>query len=395
MRKRDIVRKVVLAVVGLGLGGMLAMVVVNYRDKLPRIMLSPIPAVQSGQNGQGREVIGFLPYWLLAKAQSDYAGKITTLTYFGLAVDGQGQIQKFSNPGEAEPGWYALTSGRADQLLQAARADKIALSLLVFSGDPDTISQLVSDPVGHAANLLTAVIPLMQEYGFTDLNLDIENTGTASDSARAQFTQFVKTVKDGLIQNGINSLTVEITTNDAVDKKLIDVAEVGKIANQLVLMAYDYHFAGSLVTGPVSPISGGGQRFEYDVTTAVKQTLVKLAADKLVLGIPLYGYEWETLTPASSSAVIPGSGQVISSSRVQQTLAVCDGCLAVYDDRIGESYATYRTPQGDWEQMFYPDARSTSDKTQFVQKLKLRGLALWALGYEDDQVLAPIGQYLK
>ena len=60
-------------------------------------------------------VIGFLPYWLLNTAKSDYSKYITTLSYFGLRVDQNGNIQKLLNPQQEEPGWYALRSGKLDQ----------------------------------------------------------------------------------------------------------------------------------------------------------------------------------------------------------------------------------------------------------------------------------------
>ncbi len=70
-----------------------------------------IKNVSSKVGIQHREVIGFLPYWLIDKADKDYSPYITTLTYFGLTVGPDGAIQKYIKPGEKEPGWYALESG--------------------------------------------------------------------------------------------------------------------------------------------------------------------------------------------------------------------------------------------------------------------------------------------
>lgn len=59
-------------------------------------------------------VIGFLPYWLLNNANSDYSKYITTLAFFGVRVDQNGNIQKLLNPTQEEPGWNALRSGKLD-----------------------------------------------------------------------------------------------------------------------------------------------------------------------------------------------------------------------------------------------------------------------------------------
>jgi hypothetical protein len=65
-------------------------------------------------------VIGFLPYWLLDTASSDYSKYITALAYFGLRVDQNGNIQKLLNPQQEEPGWNALRSGKLDSFFSNA-----------------------------------------------------------------------------------------------------------------------------------------------------------------------------------------------------------------------------------------------------------------------------------
>src|SRR3972149_9172515 len=47
--------------------------------------------------------IGFMPYWLLDKADKDYSGYLSEMTYFSLTVNPDGTIQKYTQPGEAEP----------------------------------------------------------------------------------------------------------------------------------------------------------------------------------------------------------------------------------------------------------------------------------------------------
>ena len=56
-------------------------------------------------------VIGFLPYWLLANAKSDYSSYLTNITYFDLTIADDGTIQKLNNPQEQEPGWNNLNAG--------------------------------------------------------------------------------------------------------------------------------------------------------------------------------------------------------------------------------------------------------------------------------------------
>ena len=322
-------------------------------------------------------VIGFLPYWFLNTANSDYSKYITTLSYFGLRVDQNGNIQKLLNPQQEESGWNALRSGKLDNFFNNALKNNVSLSLMVASGNIDSINGLVSDPVIHAKNLVSDLRPLIDKYKFLDINLDIEYTQSASSGARDNFTKFVKEVKNELKNN--ETLTVEISPTDVIRNSLIDPKAMGEIADNIVLMAYDYHSTSSFVTGPVAPLSGAGVMSEYDVTTAVEKALDLIPPQKLVLGIPLYGYEWESLTQVPRSAIIPNTGVAASNRRAEELLSSCSSCSAMLDKDADEKYISYFDQNlGDYHTIFYPDKNSTAAKINFTNKFQLGGLALWA-----------------
>lgn len=343
-----------------------------------------------------RQVIGFLPYWFINKEDTGVTKYITTLTYFGLTIDTDGTILKFSKPNETEPGWHTLNSGKVAQFLDAAKSNHLTTSLLVFKANNETIDTLISDPITHAQNLLNGVVPIMKQYGFTDLNLDIESTKEASPDARAKFTQFAKTVKRGLEKENAGSLTVEVSASDFIKNKLINPSALKDIADYVVIMAYDYHFPGSIVTGPVAPLSGGGVTYEYDTKIAVEKALQVIPPEKIILGIPLYGYEWETITDTNHSAIIPGTSVVVSNERAENLLSTCSTCTNIFDVEAQEVLLTFRDEKtGSFHQIFYPDVRSTQSKVNYAKENKLGGLALWALGYEGETILNPLENYIR
>lgn len=339
-------------------------------------------------------VIGFLPYWLVRTSDEDYSDDITTLTYFGLTVGADGSIVKLANEQEEEPGWAALRSDGLQKRLDIAKQKGLERSLLVFSGEGDAIDALISDPVLHANNLVNDVAPIMKKYGFTDLNLDIESIKPASVAARTSFVQFVRAVRQGLDKKQIPSLTVEVSGNDVIKPYLIDIKAVAPYVDHLVFMAYDYHYTGSSVTGAVAPLFGAGKVSEYDVQAAVEKILAVMPPEKLILGVPLYGYEWETLDPLPKSAIIPGTGITASSGRVEKLLQTCASCSASFDEVAREPYVIYKdTETGTYHQLFYPDQKAVNEKIKYAQTMNLGGLALWALGYEDHSMLQPLKSY--
>ena len=341
-----------------------------------------------------KEIIGFLPYWLINKAKDDYSKYITDLTYFGLTLDTDGTILKLTNPRENEPGWYTLKSGKLNNVFDFYKKKKIALSLLIFAGSNKLIETLIEDPVQNSKNMVNDLVPILQEYGFSGLNLDIEYTKEASNEARARFTEFATGVKNGLKENGVNSLTIDVTGYDIVKNNLINIKEVSEIADRILIMAYDFHFPGSFVTGPIGPLWGAGSIAEYDTETAVREALRIMPSEKIILGLPLYGYEWETIGREPRFAVIPNTGVLASGRRVEEIINSCQGCTRQSDTDAQESYLIYKNDKtGTYHQIFYPDRQSTLAKTNFAKIRNLGGVALWALGYEDSTILDPLKDY--
>ena len=382
-------RTIFLSIVTAGIGAACAVGLLYF------LAVSPVRfdnAVMTTFGVQKPEVVGFLPYWLLTKADKQYDKYITTLTYFGLTVNSDGTLQRLSNAQEQEPGWTALMSANMDIKLADAKKKGLKQSLLVISGDDEAISAMMVDPIVSGKNLVAGVGPIMREKGFTDLNLDIETFMKASDSARTNFTTFVRTIKKELTAQELGTLTVDLIPISLVKPKLYDAGAIGKIADRVVLMTYDYHYSGSFTSGANAPIGGSGDSMEFDVETAVKEALKVMPKEKILLGIPLYGYEWETIDEASESATIPGGSSTASVARVSEMLKACASCSSVWDPVSASPHVV--VPEGDYfNQIYFENEDSMKAKITLAQKYHLGGVALWALGYEDDKLLTPLEKY--
>lgn len=388
-------KNILLSAAGILLGFGIVFLIIKF---LPNVAhesnnptISKIGTLISPTNPQ---VIGFLPFWLLDRADKNYNPYLTTLTYFSLTIEPDGKIQQFTNPLESEPGFYALDGGKIDPFLEDAKKNNKNLSLLVFMAGEDEIGSLISDPVAHAKNLSEDVAPIMQKYGFKDLNLDIESVVEASPEAQLKFSSFVSEVKKGMKQKNLGTLTLDISPTAFIKPYLTDPKQLESSLDYLVIMDYDFHFIGSYVTGPISPINGVEKDSEFDTETSIKKALKIYPKEKIIMGIPLYGYEWETLGNTPRSPIIPGSGMIASNRRVEEDLKTCTTCSKNQDDEAKEAYVI--NPNGNqktFSQAFYPDKAATSEKVKLAQKYNLGGIALWALGYEGDTILSPLSSY--
>jgi spore germination protein YaaH len=341
------------------------------------------------------EVIGFQPYWLVGKGKDSYADTVTTLTVFGLAVASDGGILREEKPGELDPGYAILADEKYQKYLSEEKARGVKLSLLVQNMVKDDIETLIKEPEKNARTLVSAVAPLMRKVGFTDLNLDIEHFEKADEATRSGYTRFVKAVKEELDRGKLGTLTVELTPKSPIEQHLIDVAAVASIADFVVLMAYDYHYIGSYVAGAVAPIGGVPESAEYDVTTALRETLRYVPPQKLILGIPTYGYEWETLSDVPGSPVIGNSWQTTTPKRiVSEYLGKVEGEIRGRDAFAGSPYLIFKgeTP-GHFQQVFYEDKDSIAGKIGLAKEHNLAGVAFWAMGYENEDLLDPVLSY--
>ena len=161
-------------------------------------------------------------------------------------------------------------------------------------------------------------------------------------------------------------------------------------------MAYDFRYTGSFVSGAVAPIGGAKEKIEYDVPESIKLAVQVIPAKKIVLGIPLYGYEWETLSKHPESPVIPGTGKTATLGRINDLKNQCLECPQSRDELTGSPYIIL-PPNEDSSirQIYYEDAESIQKKIDLAKQYKLGGIAVWAIGYEDDNLLAPLAEYKR
>ena len=353
------------------------------------------PKIVSPLAEKKNEIIGFLPYWLVNfTSNKNYSNYISTLTYFGLTINKEGQIIKLISDYEEEPGWHTLTSGKLDKIFLQAKKQGIKLSLLIFSAEQSIIDELITNPQINAQHLIDDVAPLMRQYGFNDLNLDIETIKEASSAAQTNFTIFVKEIKKQLKQQKLGTLTIDIIPTALIKPYLTDPKKLSDIVDYMVFMTYDYHHPNSYVTGPVAPLQGAGIESELDTEVAIKLALNTINSQKIIMGLPVYGYKWESLDDKPHSAVLPGSGITFSNRKAEEFLTSCNTCKKNIDYLAQEAYIIYQDETvKTYHQLFYPDQNSMTKKIQLAKQLKIKGVALWALGYEGKTILEPLKNY--
>ncbi len=329
---------------------------------------------------KNKEVIGFLPYWMVAKKVSVDPANLTQLVYFGLSVDTDGSLKKYDEDGYITSEYSHLKSEYVSSLLKQCQKHNTKFLLTVSNFKKEEIEEIVNSRQA-TYTLLAEMQELLDTYPLQGFNLDFEYFSAEDDPLFKQaFNQFVNTLVTGLKAKDKDLIiSFDIYPNAVIKNRPYDVKTVAGLVDEIIIMGYDFHQAGSDNAGPVSPLKGNGSG--KSLTEAFKAIYPQVEAKKIVLGVPFYGYEWQTKTDEYKSFTV-NTGVMASYQRVKDLIA--DQKLAKQWDEDTQTPFLVYTDQGRIKQIYFEDERSLGLKMDLVNQLDIKGIAIWALGYEGD-----------
>jgi len=314
--------------------------------------------------------MGFAPYWNLKKLSPESLSSITHLAYFHLLVNGDGTIYKKTNKREEDPGftnYKRLLTGSIDH----------GKKPLIITFMPESQTALASS-LSNSNQTIQTIKNILTESGASGVNIDYEPLGDISPTLRSSFTSFIKDLRDAIPNHQIS---ISIYASSAVRPRIWDLAALSDHTDYFVVMTYDYTMPGNSSAGPNSPLRGSGDRFEHDIIKNIAQITKLVPSKKVLLGIPFYGYEWETID-GSKYSLVESKGSVASLERVDKMIQ--DKTLELVWDRNTLTPYGISTESGKTSQIYFENETSIKLKLEFVKSANLGGIAIWALGYEGN-----------
>jgi spore germination protein YaaH len=336
------------------------------------------------QNSKQTEIFGFLPYWTMR--QAEIPTNVTDVAYFAVMFDGQGRLVERQND-TVEMGYSRLQSEEFSQWLEEQHQDNRRVHITIVGASSDDIVQLATTPSSRE-RFIENMTQLLVSYPFDGLQLDLEYAGVASPAVQAGYVELVKDLQVELKKLNSN-VSLSIAVFGTAASKEVDFWDIPALAthiDRLIIMSYDYHVRSSQVAGPVAPLFGKETgRYEDDITSNIRDFLLYVPAEKILLGVPFYGYEWQVTTGEPGASTFPNSGATATYKRVQELLQNEDIKVEEGWDSAALSPFVVYSQSGEKKIIYYDNPRSLSYKLDLVQQLGLRGVAIWALGYEGDQ----------
>jgi GH18 family chitinase len=153
-----------------------------------------------------------------------------------------------------------------------------------------------------------------------------------------------------------------------------DLKKLSELCDYLIVMGYNYYWSGSSTAGPVAPLDGES----YNVTkTVITYLNAGVAPEKLLLGVPWYGYDWPVVSSDRKSTTT-GTGTARTFSEAQE---IANTYLKTFDQSTKTPWVSYPTPST-LRQLWFEDNMSLLMKYNLTNSKNLAGIGIWALSYE-------------
>ncbi len=306
---------------------------------------------------------------------------------------------------EASPFWFGARSAteivvdenvvaaQTDQFLEQAADERVDIVPSIRDQMPaGGMAAVLANPTTRTTHVET-IVAFADDLDVDGIDLDYEQFAFADDdstwpSTAPNWVAFVAELADALHDDD-RTLTVSVPTvfdPDVTGGRGYWVYEHGAIAeyvDAIRIMAYDFSVAEP---GPIAPLT-----WVQDAVDGVSLVVPEEFHHKLVLGVPSYGVNWVVSTSGECPATAEGRTNVTAHSVLE--LAAKRSGTPQFDAVTGEWFFTYDLAVTDGvascvqsRRVHWVDAEGAASRVTIAREAGWGGVALWALGYEDDAV---------
>lgn len=281
---------------------------------------------------------------------------LTFLAIFGYGIRPDGSLVTPENarfPGDMELVSLAREYGVRPMLVLTSLGDDGTFST-------ETVSAVLSDEAAKS-RLIANIIETMDEKGYDTLNVDFEYI---APSDRENYTNFTKMLADELHKYGylldVSLAPKNSATQTGLLYEAIDYGALGAAADTAFLMTYEwgYKFSEPRAIAPINLVE-----------QVVNYAISEIPPQKLLLGMPNYGYDWAIPWQKGQPARTISNQKAVS-------LANTNASTIMYDSLAASPHFVYSDENGSHE-VWFEDARSVNEKLALASRKNLRGIGVW------------------
>lgn len=334
-------------------------------------------------------VDGWAPYWTLENSANEIsrrAGSMREVSPFWYEVTGVTRIEANRNASSDLMKRF-LDNTRDAQVVPSIVDGLAAGQMAAILADPATRRRHIDAIVAFARN---------GDFGGIDLNYEQFAFADGRDTWEATRPNWVSFIKELAKELHDDDRTLTVSIPVVYDKGrtsesgywVYDYGGIVKHVDHIRMMAYDYSVRDP---GPIAPLEYVQRAIDGAIEATGKP-------HKLVLGLPAYGRNWMISSRGvcpepdeANNVSVPGTTSVTARSVVD--LIERRNAIPLYNGTTGEWWFTYKLEISDGintcvqtRQVNYVDAQGIRARMDLALEARLGGVALWALGFDNDEV---------
>lgn len=238
--------------------------------------------------------------------------------------------------------------------------------------------------------LVNNLIAKAIEFDLDGLNLDCEFIDLETAKAYVQF------IRELSIMCRLNGIVLSIDNYVPADHNMFyNRKEQGIVADYVVIMGYDEHYATSPEAGSVASLGW--------VRAGIENTLKEVPPEKVINAVPFYTRLWEERPKTEEElAAEPENSEyipyVITSKAYGMDAAdqvvASNGAERTWNEEAGQYYAEY-TADGNTYKIWLEEEESIERKAALIKEYNLAGISAWKLGFERQAIWDVILRYVN
>ncbi|MEM7185338.1 MAG: glycosyl hydrolase family 18 protein, partial [Bacteroidota bacterium] len=345
----------------------------DYRFTIHKDSLGELfPFKRENHNPLSGEVFGWYPSWEKDLYKNLDYSLLSTVAYFSYEVN--------HRTGKADTVHDWMNTKLVDSILKYEDQGKKVLLTVSLFGNHKVKSFLKNTRAGDT--LIDNVIKMIAARKAHGVCLDFEGV---VHSQRKRYNSFVAQLSQQL--KNTDSTYQLYMAIPAVDwGKIIQYDLLVPKVDRFVMMGYNYYGSTSKVAGPVAPLQGDTLWDPFNIKRSVKEYLDNgIPKSKMILALPFYGSIWETKTGEKGSR----ARRFIGSRTIDYIKHEMENkpSLEMQFDTISKtswySYVVRDSVRNKrrFRQLWFDSDSAFADKLRYIKQEELRGLGIWALGY--------------